>query len=100
MAPSAVNSRNEKTLWKKQYSVATSVVFKKKPKFKIGQEVRVSVGKTKGPFAKGYTGKWKNEIFKIGEVKSNQQKPMYLLIDPIDNKTIKGGFYEKQLQSV
>ena|SRR5437868_957499 len=98
LPPSKVNEKNEKRLWQKQFGDSSNLRKRKKPKFKIGQKVRLS--SKKGIFDKGYTGKWTRELFTIGKVLTNQKQPMYEIIDPIDNNPIKGGFYEKQIQLV
>lgn len=72
------------------------VVDPKKPKFKIGDSVRIS--KYRHAFSKGYTPAWSNEIFKISQVKVTLPRT-YLLTD-INNEEIKGGFYEQELQKV
>ena len=41
---------------------------KKDPKFKVGDNVRIS--KYKNIFAKGYTPNWSEEIFVVSEIKS------------------------------
>ena len=92
----ASKKHNEKRLWQHQYADAVASRQRKKPKYVVGQMVRISIGNR--PFAKGYVGKWTKELFRIAEVKTNQRQPMYILLDPRDDKPIKGGFYERQLQ--
>ena len=97
VAPVNVTTKNEKSLWKKQFHEDITKL-KKSPKFSVGQKVRLS---SKKPiFSKGYTGNWTREIFTIGHVRTNQRQPLYDIIDPKDGNTIKGGFYEQQLQLV
>ena len=67
---------------------------KKDPKFKIGDHVRIS--KYKNIFSKGYTSNWSEEIFIINKVKNTV--PWTYLINYLNNKEIKGIFYEKELQ--
>ena len=67
---------------------------KKDPKFKIGDHVRIS--KYKNIFSKGYTPNWSEEIFIINKV--NNTVPWTYLINYLNNKEIKGIFYEKELQ--
>jgi len=99
VAPASVSKKNEQTLWKKQFDGEIPTEKKrKKPKFKVGQQVRLS--NKKSIFAKGYTGNWTREIFTIGSVRTNQKQPLYDILDPKDGQPIKGGFYEQQLQLV
>lgn len=69
---------------------------KKKKKFKVGDEVRIT--KYKHIFEKGYTPNWTTEIFTITQVK-NTNPTTYKLID-YQNQPIKGGFYEEELNKV
>jgi transposase InsO family protein len=97
IAPIKVNKSNEQQIWNKQFA-ADDETLQKQPKFKVGQTVRLS--SKKGVFEKGYTGNWTKEIFTVGAVRKNQRQYLYDIIDPIDGETIKGGFYDYQLQLV
>ncbi|XP_015601788.1 uncharacterized protein LOC107270880 [Cephus cinctus] len=68
----------------------------KRPKFKIGDRVRIS--KFKHIFEKGYTPNWTTEIFTVSRVK-NTDPVTYNLKDYQDH-SIEGGFYEHELTSV
>ena len=46
---------------------------KKNPKFKVGNNVRIS--KYKNIFAKGYTPNWSEEIFVINKIKNTVSWP-------------------------
>ena len=65
------------------------------PKFKIGDNVRIS--KYKNIFAKGYTPNWSEEVFVIKKIK-NTALWTYLIID-LDGQEIVGKFYENELQN-
>lgn len=67
-----------------------------KPKFKIGDLVRIA--KARGAFDKAYQARWKEEIFKIHRV-LQRKPPMYVLHDLADEE-IDGAFYEPELQSI
>ena len=67
---------------------------KKDPKFKIGDNVRIS--KYKNIFAKGYTPIWSEEIFAVKEVQNTL--PWTYLINYLNGEEILGSFYEKELQ--
>ena len=67
---------------------------KRNPKFKVGDNVRIS--KYKNLFAKGYVPNWLEEIFVIKEVKNTV--PCSYDIKDVDNEEVIGSFYEKELQ--
>ena len=67
---------------------------KKSPKFKVGDNVRIS--KYKNIFAKGYTANWSEEVFVVNKVKNTV--PWTYLINDLNGENIKGSFYEKELQ--
>ena len=67
----------------------------KKPKFSIGDKVRMSKYKRR-VFDKGYTPNWTEEVFIVDKILPT--KPVtYTIIDSMDEE-IKGSFYEKDLQ--
>ena len=68
--------------------------YKKSPKFKIGDHVRIS--KYKNIFAKGYTPNWSEEIFIVNRVKNTF--PWTYEINDLNGEKISGSFYEKELQ--
>ena len=68
----------------------------KNPKFKIGDNVRIS--KYKNIFAKGYPTNWSEEVFVIKKVK-NTVSWTYIISD-IKEEEIVGAFYEKELQKI
>ena len=63
----------------------------KDPKFKVGDQIRIS--KYKNIFAKGYTPNWSEEVFAIKEVK-NTVLWAYVIND-LNSEEIIGTFYEK-----
>lgn len=93
MKPNDVDKTVERNLLNTVYR---QKVLKSKPKFKVGDFVRIS--KYKHVFEKGYTPNWTNEIFKIRQVQ--QTNPItYLLIDLCGNN-INGTIYTEELQLV
>ena len=68
---------------------------KKNPKFKVGDNVRIS--KYKNIFAKGYTPNWSEEVFIINKIK-NTVPWTYAINDVNGFKVITGSSYEKELQ--
>ena len=69
---------------------------KKDPKFKVGDNVRMS--KYKIIFAKGYTPNWSEEVFVISKIKNTV--PWTYVINDLNSEEITGDFYEKQLQKI
>lgn len=69
------------------------IVKFKKPKFKVGECVRIS--KQKEFFEKGYTSRWRKEIFKVKKI--NYSTPITYEIEDLMGDTIQGLFYEQEL---
>ena len=66
----------------------------KDPKFKVGDNVRIS--KYKNIFAKGYTPNWSEEVFVIKKVKNTV--PWTYVINDLNSEKVIGTFYEAELQ--
>ena len=64
-----------------------------KPKYKVGDKVRIS--KKKNTFKKGYTINWSDKIYTITQVQ-NTLPPTYKIRD--DKEEIEGSFYQEELQ--
>ena len=73
-----------------------AVKRKKKPKFQVGDKVRVR--RVKQVFKKGYTTNWSTEIFSITKVASTN--PVTYHLKDYREQPISGGFYEEELQKV
>ena len=86
----ASKKKNEKKVWLNLYQ---DLIYLKpgKPKFKIGDHVRISKYKRK-VFHKGYTPNWTEEIFVIDKI--NPTKPVTYSIVDLMGESIKGSFYE------
>ena len=69
-------------------------IVKHKPKFKVGDKVRIS--RLKGDFEKGYLPNWSEEVFTVHEVK-HSTPVTYKVIDGLDN-VLDGSFYNEELQ--
>ena len=76
------------------YAKYNEIPNKKDPKFKFGDNVRIS--KYKKIFAKGYTPNWSEEVFLINKIK-NTVLWTYAISDLNDEKIIES-FYEKELR--
>jgi co-chaperonin GroES (HSP10) len=99
MTPAQVTADTEGEVLKNLYGKAWAENKKrKKPKFKVGDFVRIS--RVKGIFEKGYTGQFTEEIFIVDKVKlSAVPQIMYKLKDWLA-VPIEGSFYDKELQLV
>lgn len=70
----------------------------KKPKFSIGDTVRIV--KLKGKFSRGYKERSNREYFKIFKINTNFKIPLYYLETYNGKEKIKGGFYDFELTRV
>lgn len=96
MKPNSIQRKHEQDILKNIYNDNKRVILKK-PKFSIGQSVRIS--RKKHIFSKGYEPQWTTEIFKISQI--NKKFPVtYLLSNKAGNEQIRGCFYEPELTSV
>ena len=68
-------------------------ITNKKPKFTIGDRVRVSL--LKNTFEKSYTSNWSEEIFIIDDVKTSNVH--YYFLKDLNREKIYGIFYEQEL---
>jgi hypothetical protein len=84
--------KNELTVYKNLYPEKEEKI--KKPKFKVGDRVRIT--KKKGKFEKGYTTRWTKEIFVIEKVLNTN--PITYKINDLNGEEITGSFYEQELQ--
>ncbi|KAL9986619.1 hypothetical protein ACROYT_G000790 [Oculina patagonica] len=67
---------------------------KPKPKFKIGDKVRISKYK-RNIFDKGYTPNWTEEIFTIDKIQYTN--PITFKLKDLNNEDIQGSFYEPEM---
>ena len=65
-----------------------------KPKFKVGDHVRIS--KYKNIFAKGYTQNWSEEVFVVSKIKN--AVPWRYVISDVNDEPIAGSFSGKEFQ--
>ena len=71
-------------------------VKKRKPKYKIGQQVRIS--KQKDKFSRGYSQQFQKELFFIVDIKQHLPIPLYVLQSAEkDEPIIEGKFYESEI---
>lgn len=65
-----------------------------KPKFRVGDHVRLSKYKT--VFRKGYLPQWSTEVFRVIRVQSTH--PVTYIIEDLEGAPIHGAFYAEELQ--
>ena len=65
-----------------------------KPKFKVGDKIRISKYKRK-VFDKVYTPNWTEEIFLVDKIQSTN--PITYRLKDLNNEEIQGSFYEPEL---
>lgn len=94
MKPAEVNKSVETLVRNKLYPVQSK--NKLKWKLCVGDKVRISMHRL--PFKKGYTGNWSEEIFVV-DVR-HPTKPVTYGIKDLTGETIKGKFYEPELQKI
>lgn len=73
---------------------------KRKPKYEVGQSVRIS--RIKGVFEKGYIPNWSRETFTIIEVQVpyDFNEPIVYKLKDRQGEEIRGSFYQEELQPV
>jgi len=90
MKPKEVRKKHVKEILKRLNNVKG---IKKKPKFQVGDSVRIS--KAKRVFKKGYLPNWTNEIFKIHAIKPT--RPVTYILQDHKGEILKGGFYTEEI---
>ena len=88
----ASKKKNESTLYFNLYGDMKQL--SSKPKFKVGDKVRISKCKRK-VFDKGYTPNWNEEIFLVDKIQSTN--PITHRLKDLNNQEIQGSFYEPEL---
>uniref|UniRef100_A0A1I7ZNI4 Integrase catalytic domain-containing protein n=1 Tax=Steinernema glaseri TaxID=37863 RepID=A0A1I7ZNI4_9BILA len=91
VAPASINIKNFESLASVHYPKGRK---RKKPKFKVGDTVRIS--KAKGVFTKGYLAKFTYEVFEVCQVLKDRQPVMYKIRD-FENEVIDGTYYEQEM---
>jgi hypothetical protein len=92
MAPSQVDPSNADIILKRLYPI------KPKPKWKYVVGDRVRMSKAKRVFKKGYLPNWTDEIFTIARCYPTH--PVTYGLDDYDGESIKGKFYEFEIQKI
>ena len=94
MTPNQVNLSNEADVRQTLFPPTQQV--QQKQKFALGDTVRVT--RKKGVFEKGYQMTYGFEVFQIAQIKDTY--PITYGIKDYNNLTIKGSFYENEIQHV
>ena len=87
----ATKKKNESTVYFNLYGNMEQLVSK--PKFKVGDKVRISKYKRK-VFDNGYTPSWTEEIFLVDKIQSTN--PITYRLKDLNNEEIQGSFYEPE----
>ena len=96
MQPVQVNQENQEDVWQHLYGEVSPPPCYKPPKFRTGDQVRIS--KFKKVFKKGYSPNWSEEIFTIDGIK--RTVPVQYYIRDESDTVLKGSFYEQELQKI
>ena len=88
----ASKKKNEGTVYFNLYGNLEQV--SSKPKFKIGDKVRISKYK-RNVFDKGYTPNWSEEVFTVDEIQYTN--PINYKLKDLRGEDIQGSFYEPEL---
>ena len=88
----ASKKKNQGTVYFNLYGDIEAL--KQKPKFKIGDEVRISKYKRK-VFDKGYTPNWTEEVFTVDKIQYTN--PITYKLKDLRGEDIQGSFYEPEL---
>ena len=95
MTPKEANrEENENKVWRNLYPEFGGKTLA--PKFSSGDHVRIT--KKKKSFDKGYTQRWKEEVFKISKLQLTI--PVTYKITDHNEEEIQGSFYEQELQKL
>ena len=88
--PIDASKKSNENIVRKNYNFEITY---KKPKFSIGDKVRVSL--LKNTFEKGYTSNWSEEIFIIYDIKTSNVHYNYL--KDLNGEKLDGTFYQEEL---
>ena len=88
----ASKKKNEGTVYFNLYGDMKMLI--QKPKFKIGDKVRISKYKRK-TFDKGYTPNWTEEVFTVDKIQYTN--PITYKLKDLNHEEIQGSFYEQEL---
>ena len=90
MKPVDASKKSNENIVRKNYNFE---ITDKKPKFSIGDKVRVSL--LKNTFEKGYTSNWSEQIYVIDDIKTSNVHYYYL--KDLNGEKLDGMFYQQEL---
>ena len=90
MAPLNASKKSNENIVRKNYNFE---ITDKKPKFSIGDKVRISL--LKNTFEKGYTSNWSEQIYVIDDIKTGNVHYYYL--KDLNGEKLDGTFYQEKL---
>ena len=90
MKPIDASKKSNENIVRKNYNFE---ITDKKPKFSIGDKVRVSL--LKNTFEKGYTSNWSEQIYVIDDIKTSNVHYYYL--KDLNGEKLDGSFYQEEL---
>ena len=90
MKPVDASKKSNENIVRKNYNFE---ITDKKPKFMIGDRVRVSL--LKNTFEKGYTSNWSEQIYVIDDIKTSNVHYYYL--KDLNGQKLDGTFYQEEL---
>lgn len=94
VSPNDVTPENAIDLWLKVYAPTYGIPPKKKPRYSVGQLVRLAVQKRL--FSKGYSEKFSEELYRIRAVDTSED-PVVYFVETLDNQRVDGMLYESEL---
>ncbi len=99
-APAKVTLNKSFDVWKRAFNPIPLIMKarKKRPKFKVGDIVRMSIHK--GVFEKGYVGTFKEDFYVISKVKKFTWPFAYKIREFDTGNAVNGIFYEPNLQKI
>ena len=86
--------KNEIIVWSNLYSDNLRRTSRPKPKFSVGDRIRITKKKTL--FEKGYTPRWTEEVFTVSKIQYTD--PVTYKISDYNGEEIQGTFYEQEMQ--
>ena len=89
MKPVDASKKSNENIARKNYNFE---ITDKKPKFSIGDKVRVSL--LKNTFEKGYTSNWSEQIYVIDDIKTSN---VYYYLKDLNGEKLHGTFYQEEL---
>ena len=92
----AQKPENQEHVFRKLYAEKMKKLGEKKPKFKIGEKVRLAI--QKDLFEKSYVINWSDKVYTIKQVLAT--RPLTYIVEDDKKEQHKGRFYEQELQKV